>query len=225
MIEIPKGISVLIPCYNGGASAEKFLTEVKAAVDSSQVLIVDDGSDEKTKTFLANLGLEVLTMPQNVGKGIALRSGLLELKSKGVDQVISMDCDGQHLLSEVSRFWKSTSFNEAGIVVGCRPFKINEMPFARILSNKITTVMVGFKAGCLVYDSQCGYRMYNLKQIVEEDLPLTGAYQWESEVIIKIAKRGCKIKKIDVSAVYEDEVSHIHPIRDIVRFLKMWIKA
>ncbi len=221
---LKKNESLLIPCYNGNQSARVFLTDIARLFAAEDVVLVNDGSNEEFSQFLESLPLRVISHSTNRGKGAALRTGFEYLKTKNKNFILTLDCDGQHAIESIASFFESEDKADCAVIVGKRDFSLKKMPFFRILSNRITTAMVSLKARRPVFDSQCGYRLYNLNRLSERDWPQSATYQWESEVLIRLGQRGEKIGKVPVPTLYGDEVSHIRPLRDTLRFLKMWIR-
>ncbi len=217
---IPRNIKLLIPCYNGGESAVEFLNSLKNKVDPSRVLLIDDGSEPKFNSFLKTLPYKLFSFKVNQGKGAALRSGLIQLASE-VDWVITLDCDGQHAIDSVIDFLPTLNEQASGIVVGARSFKLDEMPWSRVFSNRVSTWMVNKIARSQVFDAQSGFRAYHSTLCSNDLLPEPSRFQWESEVLIKVARSGAEISKVKIPTIYGDETSNISHVDDTIRFLKM----
>ena len=94
------------------------------------------------------------------------------------------------------------------------------MPFPRIMSNKLTSLIVSISTTRKILDSQSGYRLYDLNMIKEIDL-ISQKYQFETEVIIKLAKQNGRINFVSISTVYSGQKSHISHLRDIWNFIKV----
>ena len=88
---------VLIPCYNHGAMLASVLARL--APFNLPVIIVDDGSDAQTQQQIAALDaplLDILTLPENQGKGAAVIAGMRRAAAAGYSHVLQLDADGQH---------------------------------------------------------------------------------------------------------------------------------
>ncbi|WP_336766613.1 glycosyltransferase family 2 protein, partial [Pantoea dispersa] len=95
---------VLIPCYNHGAMLASVLARL--APFNLPVIVVDDGSDARTKQHIAALDapqLRVLTLPHNQGKGAAVIAGLRAAAAAGFSHALQLDADGQHQVEDTSR--------------------------------------------------------------------------------------------------------------------------
>lgn len=212
---------VLIPAYRAQASVGDVVRAVLA--QGLPVLVVDDGSPDDTAARASEAGAEVLRLTENGGKGTALWQGFLRARELGWDWVVAMDADGQHDPASLPRFLELDSGRD-GIVVGARKLSTPHMPWPRVCSNRLTTALLSLQAGCCLWDSQCGYRMYRLKAVFGARLPPRGRFEWESEALVRIARAGWSVGRVDVPTIYGDEGSHIHPWRDTVRFISLWLR-
>lgn len=220
MISIPVNIKILIPCYNGGKSAYDFLKCVEQQLPKDQVLLVNDGSKLEFVEFLKSLDLPLLDFSENRGKGAVLKDGLEE-GWESADWVITMDCDGQHPLESLPDFVKKLAEISPGVLIGARPFRLGEMPWARVFSNRVSTKMVEGIAKTKVWDAQSGFRAYHKELGQKKLLPQPSRFQWESEVLIHAARSGLAVSKVEIPAIYGEEASHIDHFGDTMRFLKM----
>ena len=213
-------VAALIPCYREARHIRGVAAGVKTQLDT--VLVVDDGSDDCTSDEARAAGVEVITHERNAGKGAAIKTGLRALTSReGVEWVLILDGDGQHLPEEIAHFL--TAANEAGadLSVGNRMGDVRKMPLVRKLTNLTMSRLISLFAGQPIPDSQCGFRMFSRKLAQAFlDVPTSG-FDFESEMLVLAARRGVRIGAAAVSTVYGDEVSKIHPVRDTVRFLKL----
>ena len=163
----------------------------------------------------------------NQGKASALKTGLETLEKQGFKFAISMDCDGQHSVENLEGFFKEieTVGNEfSGVLLGARSLSPKEMPFSRVLSNRITTAVLSKLAGQKLFDSQCGYRAYSLNLLSEYKAVKSKGFQWESEVLVQISWLGNYVRKVPVHTIYGDEKSQISPFEDTFLFIQLWVR-
>ncbi len=92
---------VLIPCLNEEAAIQSVVESVLAL--GAPVIVIDDGSDDRTPEIVATLPVTLLRHTERRGKGEALRHGFREALRQGYDAVLTMDGDGQHLASDIPR--------------------------------------------------------------------------------------------------------------------------
>ena len=216
-----KGVCVVIPAYEEEERIGKVVERVKKIKGIQEVVVVDDGSGDRTGEVARKAGATVLTHARNQGKGKALLTGFRYALQKNYSGVITMDGDGQHLPEEIPRFLKIRK--EADIVVGCRMANPYDMPRIRYFTNLLTSFLTSLLAGRRIRDSQSGFR-WIARKVLEELRLEAGRFDIESELLIKAGKKGFRIKEIPITSVYlPDSVkkSKISPLRDTLRFLSL----
>lgn len=214
-------VAALIPCY----FEEKHIRDVAARthIQLDQVLVVDDGSTDGTSEEARSVAVEVIRHEKNQGKGAAIKTGLRELTSRsGVEWVLILDGDGQHLPEEIPNFFAAANNDsEAAMIVGNRMSDTRKMPLVRKLTNLTMSGLISAMIGQRVPDSQCGFRMFR-RDLASAFLDVQSSnFDFESEMLSIAARRGVKIAAAQVSTIYGDEKSKIHPVTDTVRFLKL----
>ena len=213
-------VAALIPSY----FEEKHIREVASATRAQLdlVLVVDDGSTDRTSDEARAAGVEVIRHEKNAGKGAAIKTGLRALLDRAaVEFILILDGDGQHLPSEIPNFLTEANATGAPLIVGNRMGDIRDMPFVRRCTNRYMSWTISRVIGQRVPDSQCGFRMFH-RSLGKELLAMeSGGFDFETEMLALAARRGCKIGAARVSTIYGDEVSKIHPIRDTLKFFKL----
>jgi glycosyltransferase involved in cell wall biosynthesis len=211
---------VLIPAFNVERSLAAVLREIRRAAPGADVLVVDDGSTDRTAAVASEEGARVLSHGANRGKGAALRSGFDVAIREEYEAVATIDGDGQHPPEWIPRFVRRAEETGADLVVGSRRGDHERMPPLRRLSNRLTTWLASRAAGARLPDSQSGYRL--IRTGVLRAVPLrTSHYETETELLVGAARKGFRIDSIPIPAIYADETSHISVWRDTGRFLKL----
>jgi len=113
-------LAVVIPAYNEEASLPDLLRELSEAQPDAFVVVVSDGSRDRTADVARAAGATVLDLPCNLGVGGAVQAGLRFVWSQGFDRVVRIDGDGQHPPSEIVRLLDVSDRSEADLVVGSR---------------------------------------------------------------------------------------------------------
>ncbi|RLD09589.1 MAG: hypothetical protein DRI44_08130, partial [Chlamydiae bacterium] len=95
------------------------------------------------------------------------------------------------------------------------------MPLIRRLTNQIMSKIVSKLCGVKLSDTQCGYRLLSRRAV--ESLQLTKSnFEVDTEILYQIARKGFKVTEVTISTIYaEDHSSHIHPVGDTIRFIKL----
>jgi glycosyltransferase involved in cell wall biosynthesis len=184
------------------------------------VLVVNDGSTDGTTQAARAAGAEVVEHSRNMGKGAALKTGFDYALEHGYEAIIAMDGDEQHDAATIPSFIKALESGEWDIVVGSRMGEVRDMPGIRIWTNQTTSRVISRLARQDIPDSQSGYRI--IRTTVLEGMELvTRCYDTESEILIRAGRRGFRIGSIPIESIYTDGISHINPVIDTLRFLRL----
>lgn len=213
-------VAALIPCYREGRHIRKVAAGAQQYLDT--VLVVDDGSDDATAEEARAAGAEVIVHERNAGKGAAIKTGLRALSQReGVEWILILDGDGQHLPEEIEHFLAIANDTGAELIVGNRMSDTRAMPLVRKWTNLSMSWLISRFAGQEIPDSQCGFRMFSRELAAAfVEMPSTN-FEFESEMLVLASRRGVKIGAAPVTTIYGDEVSKIHPVRDTVRFFEL----
>lgn len=208
----------VIPAFN---EAGRIGTTVRGARRHlTDVIVVDDGSADATADEARLAGAVVLRHPANLGKGAALKTGFAYALQSGVDAVLTLDADGQHDPDDIPRFLSAGA--GVDILVGARTRDRAGMPPLRRLTNRGMSWLISRLVGAPLKDTQSGYRLVRCRALRELDLR-TSNYDLETEILVRAARAGFTVRELDIAAIYPpDHASHIHPLRDTLRFLRLY---
>lgn len=192
-------IFAVIPAYNEETNIRNIISETKKYIKN--IIVVDDGSKDKTSEKSKKEGVIVLKHIINLGKGAALKTGCDYALKHGADKIIVLDADAQHEPSQIPDFLKQ--LENADVVLGYRkPNK--EMPFilkyGNWFINKITKLLYGIN----LHDTQCGYRAFT-SDAYKKIRWKASNYSMESEMIANIGKRNLKYKEMPIKTIYADK--------------------
>ncbi|MDR1819257.1 MAG: glycosyltransferase family 2 protein [Methanobrevibacter sp.] len=217
-------VVIIIPVFN----EEKYIKDVaKKSLEYGDVIVVDDGSSDKTSENARSLEAKVIVHQSNKGKGAAIKTGIQEALKYSYDTFIFLDGDGQHDPNLIPKFLEKLEI--ADIVIGSRFLKgeLKSMPLQRRLSNQITTKLISFISKYPLTDSQSGFRGVS-KKVAENFLNSRyDDYRFESDVLINFSSNQVKLCEVSIPTRYNDEVSHItntHTIKYILFISKEAVK-
>ena len=199
----------IIPAYN----EEKALADVigKTFEHVDEVIVVDDGSSDKTSEVAIEAGARVIKHSVNLGKGEALKSGF---KAVGDDSIIiTIDGDGQHNPSEIPDLVRPIIEDGADLVNGSRYMNGPEenTPAYRRVGQKVLDIASNISAGTKVTDSQSGFRAFSPKSKNVFRFKDTG-FGIESEMLVDAAEAGLKIVEVPITVRYDLDGSTKDPI-------------
>ena len=208
---------VLIPCLNEEAAIRQVVESVLTL--NVPVIVVDDGSDDRTPDIVDALPVTLLRHPQRRGKGEALRHGFREALKQGFDAVVTMDGDGQHLASDVPRIVDAAQRYPGHIVIGARLLEREQQPKGRRRANAVADWGISWGCGVPVADTQSGQRWYPSAALELVDLPAEN-FVFEAAILIAACReRGLGVISVPIASRYHGEfrLSHFSPVRDVVR--------
>ncbi|MBE0564641.1 MAG: glycosyltransferase family 2 protein [Krumholzibacteria bacterium] len=213
-------VGAILPALNAARFLPDVIGHIQRLHPDLRVLVVDDGSQDGTADAARAAGAEVSIHEVNRGKGEALKTGYAWALREGLDWVFTMDSDGQHLPQEMQLFLDAVAGGTLDVVVGTRMARTEGMPWLRLMTNRFTSRVVSRLAGCPIPDSQNGFRLYRVRLLGGVRLR-TKRYDSESEILVRLARRGARIGAVPVSTVYGDETSSINPLVDTGRFFRL----
>jgi glycosyltransferase involved in cell wall biosynthesis len=194
-------ISIVIPAYNEEKRVGKVLDELKKF--KIPIIVVDDGSKDKTSNVSSQRGILVLRHRINLGKGAALKTGCTYAFSKGAEAVIMLDSDGQHPVDDLTKFVEKLETKEYEVILGFRSSGLG-VPLDRYMGNKIASLVVKFLFGIYFADLICGYRAITREGFEKLNWESSG-YGVETEMAVLIAKRRLKYCEVPVQTLYYDK--------------------
>jgi glycosyltransferase involved in cell wall biosynthesis len=216
------GVAAIVPAYDAAPELEGVLRGILQHLEARAVFVVDDGSRDGTAAIARQTGVVLHQHDGNRGKGAALCTGFAAARAAGFTHALTIDADGQHPPACIPRFLAARSGAE--IVLGNRLADATGMPRERQLSNRATAAILSALAGQEIEDGQCGYRLLALTAV--EGLPLRArGFMLESELLVRAARNGARITHVPIPCIYGSEASHIHVLRDTLRFLWLVVRS
>jgi glycosyltransferase involved in cell wall biosynthesis len=209
----PLIVVVGIPCYNEEVAIGSIV--LRALGHADKVVVLDDGSTDRTAEIARLAGASVLAHNVNEGKGAAFRDLFAYAVQIEADILVVLDGDGQHDPDDIPRLTQPLMFNEADIINGSRYLDGGgqQTPryrrFGQLILDKFTRL--GLNANVQVTDTQSGFRAFSVKtapifKFNSDKLAI------DSEMLIDAAKAGLRIKEVAINVRYDVGTSSQHPI-------------
>jgi len=213
--------AVLLPAFNESSTISVLTRKIKSG--GLDVVVIDDGSEDGTGNLAEKEGATVIRHPKRRGKGLSLKDGFEYASKNGYEHVITMDADGQHDPEEIQGLMDKARETKASVVVGNRLANPADMPWVRLFTNRFMSGVVSAICHQKIPDTQCGYRLFEidaLNSIVIE----ARKFEIESELLVKLAKKGYKIESVPIRSIYAGETSQINPLTDTFRFIRFLVR-
>ncbi len=196
-------IFCIIPAYNEEKTIVEVINSVKPLVD--QVVVVDDGSGDKTFELAKAQNIAVLHHIINRGQGAALKTGTEYALRNGADIIVHFDADGQFLASDIKSVVKPIKDGVADVVFGSRLLnKQSDIPFVKKniilpLAKLVNRIFFGIK----MTDPQSGFRAmsaYAARQINSQQDRMAHC----SEILYEVERAGFEIKEAPITVIYHN---------------------
>lgn len=214
---------VIIPAYNEEDSIEKVVNSVyDENIDNCDVLVVNDGSKDKTEQKVKNTKAILIDSPNNLGIGGAVQTGYLYAKKNNYDIAIQIDGDGQHNPKYISKLIDEIKEGNDLVIgsrfIGEKDYKQTKL---RMLGINLISSTINFMTDTKIYDTTSGLRAVN-RNIIEE---FADSYPYdypEPITNMEIIKKGYKVKEIPVKMRQrETGKSSISPLKSISYMFKV----
>lgn len=193
-------IGVLLPAYNEEKNIQIVIKEAKKYLPNAKIVVVDDGSIDRTYELAKKEGAIVLKHEKNRGKGEALKTGFnYFLENPKIDAVVVADTDRQYRLEDVPNFLKVLESGEVDYATGYRVPK--QIPFANRLGNFIWRSLFNFFFKIKLKDCSCGFIGLN-RNALKKMKNIRGGYIIESSMLADCVKTKLRIKQVPVRVFY-----------------------
>jgi glycosyltransferase involved in cell wall biosynthesis len=213
-------IWIVMPAYNAEATVQQTFDDIPAVL-KSQVILVDDGSKDRTVEIARSLGIEVIQHEKNRGYGGNQKTCYRAALDKGADIVIMLHPDYQYD-SRVSLIMAELiQFDICDMVLGNRIRTRNEalsggMPKWKYFINRISTFMENFILGQSIGDFHSGFRAYSRELL--ETVPFhenSEDFAFDQQFLVQAVAYGFRIGDVPVPVRYMDEASSINFRRSV----------
>jgi glycosyltransferase involved in cell wall biosynthesis len=192
-------ICAIIPAFNAESTIGEVIDRTKEYL--RRVIVVNDGSTDRTGEVASSRSIELISIPSNRGKGYALRLGFSHALSNGCSSILTLDADGQHDPADIPIFLQAHEEDSQAILVGSRMAQAGRFPRQRYYSNRAAAFFISKALGQYLEDTQCGFRLYPAEAIRPIELT-TSHFQTETEILLRAAHRGLHISSVPVKNIY-----------------------
>lgn len=189
-------ILIIIPAYHEEETIADVVRDVHRHIPDATIVVVNDGSLDRTEEAARSAGAIVLTLPYNLGIGAAMQTGYRFADEEGFDIAIQVDGDGQHLPSEIPILLTELE-RGADLAIGARFLGRGDYnpPFLRKLGIHFFSFAVSSLVGRRYYDTTSGFRAANRRVI--ESFSRYYPYDYpEPEAILILSRAGFAVREV-----------------------------
>jgi glycosyltransferase involved in cell wall biosynthesis len=205
-------VVVGIPAFNEEKNIAKTVLNVKRYVD--RVVVCDDGSSDMTGEIASRLGAIVVRHERNMGYGASIASLFFAADRMGADFLVTIDGDGQHDPSQISRLLDPIKQGDADLVIGSRFIQSDDLK-AVPSYRKFGLGIINGLAKKLSYekltDSQSGFRAYD-SAAIKLLRPAEQGMGASTEILLKAQKAGLSLKEVPITITYDADSSTQNPV-------------
>ena len=214
-----KKVSIIIPAYNEEHAIGKIIGDIKNLPEQFEILVIDDGSKDKTASIAESFDIRVIRHPMNKGYGAALKTGI---RNASGDYILIMDADGQHRVRDIYKLLEY--IGPYDMVVGARTKKSKTTLHRRIAQ----FIMIGtaeYLSGQNIPDLNSGFRIMKKERALEYMNILPNGFSFTTTITLAILMNGYSVKYIPIEAETRIGKSKIRPIKDGFNFILLIVRT
>lgn len=199
MADAAHKVCIIIPAFNEEKSVPNVIRRILQLHPDFHVLVINDGSSDRTEAVARAAGADVVTLLQNLGIGGAVQTGYIYAARHDFDVAVQVDADGQHKAEELDTILDPIRLGQVDMVVGSRFVERSgfQSSLSRRIGIRILSAIVSFCAGQRLMDVTSGFRAVNRKGIELFGKEYATDYP-EVDSLILAKKHGLRIQEVAV---------------------------
>lgn len=213
-------LSVIMPARNEAAALRRLLPRIGEHLPSAEIIVVDDGSDDDTGDVARRAGARVIAHPYPLGNGAAIKAGA---RAASGDTLVFMDADGQHDPADIPRLLGLLEQGFA-MAVGARD-RGSQSSLARAFANAVYNRAASWMTGHRVADLTSGFRAVGAQPFRRFLSLLPNGFSYPTTITMAFFRSGYPVGYVPIRAAARIGKSHIHPLRDGLRFMLIIFKV
>lgn len=222
-----RDVIIIIPAYNEEKGLPSLIRNIRNHVSDVDILVVDDGSRDRTARVAEKAGALAIRLPFNMGYGAALQTGFKYALRKRYRYVIQMDADGQHDPASIKTLLDEVKKEEVDLVIGSRFLDGSSQyiaPWTRkigmMLFGKIASLVTGQPAT----DPTSGFQALNRDALRFYASPYYPLDYPDADVLIMLHRAGLSVKEVPVVMHVKTEGASMHSgLKPIYYIFKMFL--
>ncbi|TCB72058.1 glycosyltransferase family 2 protein [Acinetobacter sp. ANC 4216] len=212
-------ISVVLPAKNESAAIGQTISQIQQLQLAHEIIVVNDGSTDNTKDIAEQAGAKVVSHPYSKGNGAAIKTGA---RTATGDIIVFMDADGQHDPRDIPKLLAEIH-NGYDLVVGARQ-KGSQASMGRGIANKLYNNLASYMSDHIVEDLTSGFRAVRADKFKEFIYLLPNGFSYPTTSTMAFFRAGYSVEYVPIHTAKRIGKSHIHPVKDSVRFFLIIFK-
>lgn len=213
-------LTIVIPARNEAAALERLLPALRNDYPSAEIVVVNDASVDDTEALCRMNSVRVLNHPYQMGNGAAVKAGA---RAASGEILVFMDADGQHDPADVAKLLASLDHGY-DMVVGARRSG-SQASWGRGLANRIYNRLASYMTGQHVQDLTSGFRAVRAERFKEFLHLLPNGFSYPTTSTMAFFRAGYPVCYVPITAAKRQGKSHLHPVKDGIRFLLIIFKV
>jgi glycosyltransferase involved in cell wall biosynthesis len=219
-----EAVSIIIPAYNEEDSICEVIDQIETVMKSQdksyEILVVNDGSTDKTGEVLKHVPANVIEHEFNKGYGASLKTGI---KKANGDIIVITDADGTYPPEAIPSILSHMS--ECDMVVGARVGAKAKMPLIRKPAKWCLSKLANYLSGTKIPDLNSGLRAFRKETVMEFYHMLPRGFSFTTTITLGMHSNDYIIKYIPIDYLKRSGKSKIHPIKDTLNFILLIVST
>ena len=213
-------LSIVLPAKNEEYGLGIVLPELCEKFPDAEIIVVDDGSTDRTVDICIKYGVTVISHPYSIGNGAAVKTGARHASG---EVLVFMDADSQHKPDDISALLLKMD-EGYDMAVGARSDS-SQASFGRLIANRLYNRMASIVVGHKIEDLTSGFRAVKAKKFKEFLYLLPNGFSYPTTSTMAFFRNGYSVAYHPIHASQRKGKSHINPLKEGVRFLLIIIKV
>ena len=220
---VSHAVTIVVPAYNEEHGIRPVVEKLRDAMSDFpyefEILVVDDGSKDRTAEQARTTGVRVVQHRQNRGYGEALKTGIRHAR---FDRIAIIDADGSYPPQEIPRL--AAMLDDAEMVVGARTGPNAAIPLIRRPAKKALTMLASYLTDVKIPDLNSGLRLFRRGLAIEFFDLLPAKFSFTTTITLAALNSGYLVEYVEVDYYARTGKSKIRPIQDTFNFLMLILR-
>jgi len=213
-------VSVVIPAYNEEATIADVVVRVRKVDPSFEIVVVNDGSSDRTAECALDAGAEVVSHPYPIGNGAAIKAGIRASTGR---ILVFLDADGQHPPEEIPKLLDK--LRECDMAVGART-KDSSVSRFRTFGNWGLIKVANYLTGISIPDLTSGFRAIKRERVLEFVHLFPNTFSYPTTITLALLKSGYPVGWVPLDSISARSLGHskVKPLQDGLRFIHIMVR-